>query len=126
MAKYLLKYDLEGCLVLYAERSGKKNAIESFMKVDDNYFVRYDKFNGVRSLTKFFGKCMLAQRFQAEESWVTIVERNRDLISENQFPKKRMLVSFDDDTNIRSFTTNKAFLSLCTSRLGTSINRRKA
>lgn len=113
-----MKYDVDGRLYMYVERS-KSGKIESLIKINgDNTLLRYDGETKERNYTKYDSKCMLAQRFQASESWVTVVNAGCNFLEQYEFPKKTSMFSFDRSGYINLFTTTTGFTADCVSVLG--------
>jgi hypothetical protein len=118
MEKYLMKYNVDGRLYLYIERH-KSGKIASVFKIsDDNKLLRYDADTEERHFTKYKQPCMLAQRFEAGESWVTIVEAGCDIMKQYEFPEKTATFSFDQNGYTTLFTTSTGFTSNCVTVLG--------
>lgn len=114
---YLMKYDIEGRLVLYSERSASGNVM-SFIKIKDgNTLLRYDGVRRERHITKFTDRCMLAHRFEAGESWVTIVSESHEMFGQTVFPDSWFSMVFGPNGQARTFTMDLKFVAKCLSLL---------
>ena len=105
-----MKYDVDGHLYLYLERNKKSRKVDSFIKLNDrNKLLRYDGASQERTFTKFNGECSLAHRFQAGESWVTVVQNNCNISEQYDFPKKKSLFSLKNNY-VNLFTVSKCLI----------------
>lgn len=118
---YLMKYDKEGRLVLYVERSNA-GKVMSFIKIKDgNTLLRYDGVNKTKHLTKFRGNCMLAHRFEAKESWVTVVSESHEIAGQTVFPESWFSMVLGKNGRVDKFTMTPRFKASCLGILGRSV-----
>lgn len=113
-----MKYDVDGRLYLYLERNKFSRKVESFIKlIDKNKLMRYDGLSKERTFTKFDCECSIAHRFQSAESWVTVVKDGCNIYEQYDFPKKKALFSFKNNS-VTLFTISPNIISQCASVLG--------
>lgn len=107
--------------MLYVERD-KSEKVMSFIKLKDaNTLIRYDGVNKERHLTKYHGSCMLAHRFEARESWVTVVSESHEISGQTIFPDSWLSMMFGPKDTVHKFTMTKKFVASCLGILGRNI-----
>ena len=109
-----MKYDVDGRLYLYLERN-KSGKIDSFIKlVGQDKLFRYDGITKERAFTKYDCECSIAHRFEASESWVTVIKKGCDITNQYDFPRKKSSFSFDKNRFATLFTISTNLVCKCT------------
>lgn len=111
MAEYFFKYDKQNNLNTYTEEDAR--GVKSFYSLNNNRLISYDKNSKIKRLVCFSENCRMVQRFEASESWVSIIKNSVDEIF-HDFPRKSNEV-IAIGNNILSFYTSKKFLKHCIS-----------
>jgi len=114
-----MKYDVDGQLYLYLERNKLSRKVDSFIKlIDKKKLFRYDGDTKERTFTQYESECSIMHRFQAAESWITIVKNGCDISEQYDFPERKALFSFNRNNFVTLFTISAQLTSRCASVLG--------
>lgn len=131
---FIFKYDKEGNLYNYIEL-GRKEEMLCFCSFKNNVLIRYMKDENYKSLTKFKENCKMVHRFEAGESWVSILKINDGTSEiEKNYPFHKdasALIYFKSkeivfkNREISTFYLNKNLLSKCKEIIEKSLKKQK-
>ena len=120
-----MKYDVDGRLYLYVERD-KFGKVASLIKLSgSDKLLRYDGTTKEKTFTKYDCECILVQKFQESESWVTVIKKGCDITDQYEFPKRKSSFSFDKHNSVILFTISSQLTSKYISVLGVSNSNQK-
>lgn len=79
---YEFEYDIDGYLVKYKEFSGE--SIHTYFFITGNTLIRYEGFGEYKSIIKYKSPVKFLHRFEANESWLTPIKREKEELIEEE------------------------------------------